>query len=483
MNDNPYETRSRKRNRQVKFDLNRSTPQIKEKVRKPNTQKNKNINMSQGVNIEPQIQDKSGTINSSTQNNPPTLPTDRLAQGSSGQQHVGRENAGVTPNAVMRMIEQGVAPQLTEIRKTMSEITAAVSRLSIVVQHTQQESIRLANVNLPNVSKTSYQGGVPMDMSGINITSNQSSRRSSVCNEPGAHGDNTKIRVDKWGLQFDGNSSHLAIEDFIFRLETLQRQYHIPWTEVLRDFHLLVVGDAKKWYWLTAQTNDVTSADKWPTLKMAMMQQYQSTRSSFELMRDMVERKQQPGESIDTFFHTMNTLRSRLGMPMPEYEMIKLIKRNLKESVGKIVYPMAISSVEQLRLECIEAEKTFLRKDVRPLPPLQGNRYARQVNEINDNLAEDYQYPEREYEEVAAVRINNTNMQPKRNILICWNCKQNGHGFMDCPSTQRTLFCYRCGKPDVISPNCTNCPSRNFQRSEGKAGDHRSTENPLVHLQ
>lgn len=490
MNENPHETRSRKRNRQVKFDLNRSTPQIAEKVTKPNTPKlpskfkKKNLKMSQGEGVEPQIQDRSGTIINNAQQIPQgTLPTDRTGQGSSRQHNVGMENPGALQNSVMRIIEQGVGPQLSEIRRAMSDITTTVSRLSLIVQQTQQENIRLANMNLPSVSKTSVQGAAPMDMSGVNIYSNQSSRCSSVCNDVRTTTDNSKIRVDKWGLQFDGNTCHLAVEDFIFRLETLQKQYGIPWIEVLRDFHLLVVGDAKKWYWLMAQSNDVTSADKWPTLKMALMKQYQSTRSSFELMRDMVERKQMPGESIDAFFHTMNTLRSRLGMPMPEYEMIKMIKRNLRESVGKIVYPMSISSVEQLRIECIEAEKTFLRKDVRSFQPMPPNRFTKQVNEVVESPEEQYEYPEENYEELAAMRINNNNSQQRRNPLICWNCKEEGHVFMDCPITERTLFCYRCGKPDVISPKCPNCKGRYFQRGEVTAGDHRSTENPPMNLQ
>lgn len=58
-----------------------------------------------------------------------------------------------------------------------------------------------------------------------------------------------------------------------------------------------------------------------------------------------------------------------------------MIKKNLKESVGKLVYPMAVSSVEELRMACLDVEKTFIRKDIR-FQPATSNRYTRQVNEF-----------------------------------------------------------------------------------------------------
>nr|XP_041631159.1 uncharacterized protein LOC121502206 [Drosophila kikkawai] len=41
--------------------------------------------------------------------------------------------------------------------------------------------------------------------------------------------------------------------------------------------------------------------------------------------------------------------------------------------------------------------------------------------------------------------------------LTCWNCGQTDHGFSDCPSAERKIFCYRCGKPEVVTPSCPVC--------------------------
>lgn len=86
-------------------------------------------------------------------------------------------------------------------------------------------------------------------------------------------------------------------------------------------------------------------------------------------MRELVERKQQIGESIDSYFHSMLTLRSRLRVPIPDYAMIKIMKRNVKENLAKMIYPMTIYTLEQLREECKEIDQRFPRRDGRTVPP------------------------------------------------------------------------------------------------------------------
>lgn len=52
-------------------------------------------------------------------------------------------------------------------------------------------------------------------------------------------------------------------------------------------------------------------------------------------------------------FHTM---RSKLETPVSEFEMISLVKKNLRKQIFSIVYSVNISSLEQFRVECIEVE-------------------------------------------------------------------------------------------------------------------------------
>lgn len=290
------------------------------------------------------------------------------------------------------------------------------------------------------------------------------------------NGEQIRIRVDKFGIVFDGNTSHMSVDDFIFRLERLQAQYDIPWSEILRDFRLLVVGQAHEWFWLYTKNHIIHD---WPELRHALESQYKTIRSNFELMRDLAERRQQSHESIDAYFLTMGQLRSKLLQPISEYEMIKIMKRNIRESVGRIVYPMMISSVEQLRMECIEAEKNFPRRDPRGVVLPQ-----RPVRHVNEAFLEPVEYVEEEMRNeygddiVGVAAIDSSSQQPKQ--VVCWNCRISGHVFMECPSTQRSLFCYKCGKPGVTKPRCPICSLENSKRGVGMTGNPRRSENPAT---
>lgn len=279
------------------------------------------------------------------------------------------------------------------------------------------------------------------------------------------------IRIDKWGLNFDGRNLHMTVEDFIFRVERLQNQYEIPREELERDFHLLLSGPAKEWYWLFMQTH---FGVKWPGLKQALLSQFQTTQSNFEILRDLMERKPNSNETIDDFFHSMSRIRAKLVQAIPEYDMIKILKRNVRETVGRIVYPISVSSVEQLRIECNEAERNFPRRETRNLPI--PSRPTRQVNELYSDQNEcsimDIEDRSEEITELSAIQLN----QQKHNV-VCWNCKVPGHVFMECPSNERTLFCYRFGKPNVITPNCPHCQG-NLKRGVGVMGDLRPQKNP-----
>ncbi|XP_036347598.1 uncharacterized protein LOC118756975 [Rhagoletis pomonella] len=165
------------------------------------------------------------------------------------------------------------------------------------------------------------------------------------------------FRRSKWQpILLQGQRDKITLEDFIFLLGHLRLQYGYSWEDMMREFHHLLAGDAQEWYWLFIKTNHVSD---WPNLQHALLCGFGSHRNDYELRRDLAERRQQPGESVDAFFHAIDMLRSRLHSPIPEYEAVKIIKCNLREFLARMVYPMTFHTVEQLRVECIEAERSF----------------------------------------------------------------------------------------------------------------------------
>lgn len=209
-------------------------------------------------------------------------------------------------------------------------------------------------------------------------------------------------------------------------------------------------------------------------MKHALLSQYQTPQLKFDILRELLERKQRNNESVNSYFHEMCILRSRLMQPIYEYEKIKILKGNIRDDIKRHVYQMTISSVDQLRVECIEAERNFLRRDIRPMGS--SFRPQRQINEI---FEPNYEYSPEEFPEVVEDNVSALRFQQQQKPSpACWNCGESGHVFMDCPAEFRKIFCYRCGKPETVTPKCPKCQSGNQRRGERGIHVRRTTPRP-----
>ncbi|XP_061397869.1 uncharacterized protein LOC133333576 [Musca vetustissima] len=290
-----------------------------------------------------------------------------------------------------------------------------------------------------------------------------------------AIGNKYPIVVDKWNISFDGRSDGLDVEDFIFRTEHLQRVYGCPWSEVIRDFQLLLKGDAKEWFWVLIANQDIYN---WTDLKEALMQQYKSSRSQYEYLRDLEVRKQKVGESIDDYFHAMKKLRSKLRTPLPETDMIRIVKRNLRPDLSHIIYAMKIYTIDQLRDECKELEKNYLKKEKYSIPTVKIPQQTRRQYPVNEVYLDEQLGDQMDEELIIVEEVNQKRTAEKReSTLTCWNCQASGHTYFECPVPQRNLFCYRCGCPGVTCPTCPKCLG-NGMKGVWKSGETRSVIAP-----
>lgn len=62
-------------------------------------------------------------------------------------------------------------------------------------------------------------------------------------------------------------------------------------------------------------------------------------------------------------------------------------------------------------------------------------------------------------------------MAARTSVLTLWNCQQKGHNFKECISLQGTIFCYKFGRVNIITPNCSKClVSGKFETGRGLTG-------------
>lgn len=264
----------------------------------------------------------------------------------------------------------------------------------------------------------------------------------------------TPLQMQKWGLKFDGTSKIISVEEFIFRAESLRFDYNCPWDIFLKGFHHLLAGRAYEWFWQFRQQNPFCD---WHHLKYNFTKKFKNFESDFEIQRKIIDRRQLPSESADIFISEIVKLKNQMRVPIPEFEIVRIAKDNLKEGLVQLIYAKNIESIDDLIEECRRPEVTISKRV--SYRQQQQHTYARRVHELDLNNSED-QYPDIE-------AIYNSNIPTKQ--ITCWNCKNIGHSFIECEMEPRNIFCYKCGFSGVTSPKCPNCVG-NPQKNMGKTG-------------
>lgn len=108
--------------------------------------------------------------------------------------------------------------------------------------------------------------------------------------------------------------------------------------------------------------------------------------------------------------------------------------------------------IQQLTQQLCALRTSYSRRDGRP-SQFSSNQPARQAGAVQP---------------VAAPRNDSAvaTRQAQQN-LICWNCDETGHRFMDCTKPQAVFFCYNCGKKGVSLRNCPECKTKTGNTQAG----------------
>lgn len=265
------------------------------------------------------------------------------------------------------------------------------------------------------------------------------------------------VDLDKWHIKFDGTGKGMTVESFVFRIERLKEQYEITYAQLFTDFHALVSGGAAKWYWQLLEDHEEDPEFGYFELKREMLDHYRSLDSDYEIIREIMERKQQPSESFEDFYGEIHNLTFRLRKKMPEKELVGIIKGNLKSSLACLIFSAKIEKLSDLKSECKRAEK-LVREN--------RSRY-RQVSEIDD-LSEVDRFHDEKIPNVEAItqgvgkfgfgnsfaRDNQQKNVGKQNVQTRSGTVENKTGSSAvtgnrafCPSPFHLTLCFTCGMP------------------------------------
>ena len=334
--------------------------------------------------------------------------------------------------------------------------------------------------------------------------------------------DQTQVRyrtkyydVERWNLKFDGTKRTMSVHDFVDRVEIMQKLNRVPWDEVLRAFNFLLEKDAVDWYWDYLKTYEIY---EWSQLKGALIRKFKRFQNDSEIVRAIYTRQLRESETFEDFVRDLQKLRKELQNPMPETELINIIKDNLRGAMQQLMFPIHTYSLDSLIAEGKRAEALLKRNaprrsfrvnevyyddaiqnqsqdfsqypiaqntNLQNLLPLQQNTmppfyHSQPVQPIHNNSpnplpvlqntpVQIYEIVDNDLEtnnEIAALNSKFPQNKPKPLAeIICFNCKQIGHRHKMCPVPKRNIFCYTCGLDNVCTPNCPRCNKGNHKPS------------------
>lgn len=242
--------------------------------------------------------------------------------------------------------------------------------------------------------------------------------------------------MTKWSIEFDGDKG-ISVEDFVYRVERLKQTSNLSWAHVCANFHVLLKGKANDWFWLVYIRRNSAQTD-WPSLKSAILSYFRGSRTSTDIIRAMINRRQTSDEDFDTYCCAVLHMNNQLIPPLGEHELLEILRGNLKWQIAQLIYTAPVNSVEQLRNLCRRAERDLKKQELMALS--RKPRFTKQVQEIS---ADTYDEVADEYEDDFTIDEINTRRNTGRNAQrtktdtskwVCWNCDQIGHGFRDCRS-------------------------------------------------
>lgn len=264
-----------------------------------------------------------------------------------------------------------------------------------------------------------------------------------------------KLNLAKWGIKFDGTSKTMNVQEFIFRVGELKRDYDCPEDEFLTKFHQLLDRPALDWYWNHRKFVHISS---WRDLEKALVTQYQQYENEFQIQMKILNRRQLPHEHFEDFYNAVLQLRNQQKTPYAEAEMVQIMRGNLKPSLAQMIFSARLQTLGEFCREVKRAENLLFN---------QRQQYQRPNNppRINE-LSYDEELPQGDLE-IEAIR--------EQSRQKCWNCEREGHSWVDC-TAPRKYFCYRCGHDGVTVVTCPKCQG-NRSRNSSQIGEMRPTQN------
>lgn len=359
-------------------------------------------------------------------------------------------NSGINYEEINRMIEQNVTKLLQNLNMLP---TPNVNRNIPNDIQLLNSNTRDANCSHNSEQNRSTRINAPNDNSPVNSQTILNSSYGVV------RTDKVTQIIQNWNLKFDGTPTGLNVEEFLYRLRSLTKDYfNDDFSIICRNLHILLNGKARDWYW---RYHRQVKTIEWSEFCEELRCQYREFKSSFDIREEVRNRKQKAGESFDQFYEAVSAITDRLPTPISEMELIEIIAHNIRPEIRQDLLYIPIYSIPHLRKLVQMRENFFSEEHVKKnfLSRNQNQYFPRRIAEISDST----ESTTAEIEECSDFAVEA--VQKQEIVTNCWNCDEIGHHWEDCLQSRR-IFCYGCGAKETYKPNCIKCATRKQNMSK-----------------
>lgn len=308
-----------------------------------------------------------------------------------------------------------------ELRKTRAEMKTSINNQPSL----QQEESALRRLADLAVKSTPKQDRGFQNLPSNVIKSKEDTLQSSINSVQTST--SRSVPVYKWAIKFTGEECGEKVSDFLASVEELRLARGNTKEELFVSAFDFFSGPALIWY-----RSIKSSLQDWDDLVRSLKINFLPSSFYDQLWDEIRSRKQRTNEKTSLFIAVLQNLFDQLLDSPSDTERLRIIRRNLKPEFNWHLATHSITSINELSELCRRLEEA---KEL-------NNRHVT----FNDNSQKtNHQYKSK----------NQSVFGIKNFVITCFNCKEPGHTFLECKQPRSGKFCYRCGKPNTISRDCS----------------------------
>lgn len=148
------------------------------------------------------------------------------------------------------------------------------------------------------------------------------------------------LQLVSLNLKFTGESD---IDEFLLRVNEGRLARQIDDATLVRGFSELLSGTALKFYRTVSHR-----LSSWLNICSEFRRYFQSKDFSYNIEKQIRERKQLPGQSVSFFVLDIQDMNSRLAFPIGQENLLEIVKHNMLSAYAQLLSINDIASFDQL---------------------------------------------------------------------------------------------------------------------------------------